>query len=119
MACSELARSVREHGPCRRHRPLLAATPAQDASGPQRIRKGRYEYQRRQPEHGALYRIVQDNLETLYAAVEEGFATASLPQFVRDEFERFLDCGLLCRGAALKVSPGKSKRCELVRTSMR
>jgi hypothetical protein len=40
-------------------------------------------------------------LETLYAAVEEGFVSASLPEFVRAEFERFLDCGLLCKGAAL------------------
>ncbi len=43
--------------------------------------------------------MVRDNLQTLYAAVEDGFASP-LPAFVRDEFERYLDCGLLCRGFA-------------------
>ena len=43
---------------------------------------------------------MRDNLQTLYAAVEDGFASP-LPQFVRNEFERYLDCGILCRGFAL------------------
>jgi hypothetical protein len=30
----------------------------------------------------------------LCAAVEDGFATAALPEFVRREFESYLDCGL-------------------------
>jgi hypothetical protein len=47
-----------------------------------------------------LYQVVRDNLQTLYAAVEDGFA-APLPAFVHDEFERYLDCGLLTRGFAL------------------
>ena len=42
-----------------------------------------------------------DNVATSYAAVEEGFASAPLPEFVKDEFEGYLDCGILCRGAAL------------------
>ncbi len=71
--------------------------------GPELIAKGGYRYRRRRPERTILYRVVQDNLETLYAAVEEGFVSASLPDFVRNEFERFLDCGLLCKGAALLV----------------
>ena len=69
--------------------------------GPELIAKGGYRYRRRRPERTILYRVVQDNLETLYAAVEEGFVSAQLPDFVRNEFERFLDCGLLCKGAAL------------------
>jgi hypothetical protein len=73
------------------------------AAGPKLIEKGGYRYRRRRPEQTALYQVVQDNLETLYAAVEEGFVSASLPDFVRNEFERFLDCGLLCKGAALLV----------------
>ena len=40
-------------------------------------------YERRKPERTALYQVVQNNLETLYAAVEEGFRAASLPAFVR------------------------------------
>jgi hypothetical protein len=73
------------------------------AQEPKLVQKGGYRYERRRPETTVLYQVVQDNLETLYAAVEEGFATASLPEFVRNEFEQFLDCGLLCKGAALLV----------------
>ena len=58
-----------------------------------------YAYERRRPEQGTLYQVVRDNLQTLYAAVEDGFA-APLPVFVRDEFERYLACGILCRGFA-------------------
>jgi hypothetical protein len=42
----------------------------------------------------------RDNLQTLYAAAEEGFVAAPLPAFVRRELEQYLDCGLLCRGFA-------------------
>ena len=46
-----------------------------------------------------MYQVVRDNLQTLYAAVEDGFAEP-LPAFVRDEFERYLACGILSRGFA-------------------
>ncbi|MFC1642924.1 transposase zinc-binding domain-containing protein [Myxococcota bacterium] len=59
-----------------------------------------YVYERRRPELGTLHQVVRENLLTLYAAVEEGSASP-LPEFVRREFEQFLDCGLLCRGFAL------------------
>jgi hypothetical protein len=72
-----------------------------NADGPRLTRRAGFVYERRRPENGPLYRVVRDHLETLYAAVEDGFATASLPAFVRDEFERYLDCGILCRGAGL------------------
>ena len=58
---------------------------------------GGFTYERRRPEAGTLYNVVRDNLQTLYAAIEDGFATP-LPAFVRNELERYLDCGLLCRG---------------------
>ena len=60
---------------------------------------GSFTYERRRPEAGTLYQVVRDNLQTLYTAVEDGFA-APLPAFVRDEFERYLACGILCRGFA-------------------
>jgi hypothetical protein len=60
-------------------------------------------YQRRDAPQTTLYQVVRDNLETLYRAVEDGFASAPLPKFVKQEFESFLDCGVLCRGAALLV----------------
>jgi hypothetical protein len=71
--------------------------------GPPLTRRAGYVYERRRPEHGALYQVVRDNLETLYAAVEDGFAPTALPTFVRDEFENYLACGILCRGAGLLV----------------
>ena len=58
-----------------------------------------YAYERRRPEQGTLYQVVRDNLQTLYAAIEDGFA-CPLPAFVRNELEQYLDCGLLCRGFA-------------------
>jgi hypothetical protein len=53
---------------------------------------------RRRPEQSTLYRVVQQNLKTLYAAVEAGFAGAALPHFVRAELEGYLRCGLACHG---------------------
>jgi hypothetical protein len=57
-------------------------------------------YARRRPEATTLYRVVKDNLLTLYAATEAGEAAAPLPAFVREELEGYLGCGLLCRGFA-------------------
>lgn len=42
----------------------------------------------------------EDNLETLYGAIDEGAMNLSVPRFVRKELEGYLDCGLLCRGFA-------------------
>jgi hypothetical protein len=44
--------------------------------------------------------VVRENLLTLYAAVEQGFASA-LPSFVRDELECYVACGVLSRGFAV------------------
>ena len=57
-------------------------------------------YERRRPEQTTLYRVVQENLETLYGAVDEGAVSIALPGFVRKELEGYLGCGLLCRGFA-------------------
>ena len=61
---------------------------------------GPFVYERRRPELGTLHQVIRENLQTLYAAVEEG-AASPLPGFVRREFEQFLECGLLCWGFAL------------------
>jgi len=58
-------------------------------------------YARRRPETTTLYKVVLDNLQTLYAAAEAGFAGVPLPAFVRSELDGFLACGLLCRGFAV------------------
>lgn len=51
-------------------------------------------YERRRPE-ATLYQVVQDNLATLYGAVDDGAVAIALPRFVRRELEGYLDCALL------------------------
>jgi hypothetical protein len=57
-------------------------------------------YERRRPQESTLYQVVQDNLETLYGAVDDGAVKIALPRFVKKELEGYLDCGVLCRGFA-------------------
>jgi hypothetical protein len=57
-------------------------------------------YERRRPEATTLYQVVQENLETLYGAVDDGAVKVTLPRFVKKELEGYLDCGLLQRGFA-------------------
>jgi hypothetical protein len=57
-------------------------------------------YARHRPETTTLYRVVLDNVATLYEAVADGAVKIALPKFVRRELEGYLDCGLLCRGFA-------------------
>ena len=71
-------------------------------------------YARRRPEDSTRYKVVQDNLATLYAAVDDGALSIRLPDFVRKELEGFLDCGLLCRGFAhALVREAHEIRCKL------
>lgn len=57
-------------------------------------------YERRRPETLTLYKVVQENLSTLYGAVDDGELKIALPRFVRKELEDFLACGMLCWGFA-------------------
>lgn len=81
--------------------PETATAASSPAPAPAPGAGGRPSYERRRPEDGTLHRVVRENLRTLYAAVEEGFAGAPLPGFVRRALEGYLDCGLLQRGFAL------------------
>ncbi len=54
-------------------------------------------YERRRPEATTLYQLAQENAETFFAQVETETG-AGLPDFVKDEFEAFLDCGILANG---------------------
>jgi Putative transposase/Transposase zinc-binding domain len=54
-------------------------------------------YQRRQPEKTTLYQAIVEHLPAFLAAADE--AERPVPKFVRREFEAFLDCGLVERGA--------------------
>ena len=55
------------------------------------------QYKRRRPEETTLYQVVQEHLESFLAQVgaETG---ASLPDFVKAEFDAFLECGILAHG---------------------
>jgi hypothetical protein len=68
---------------------MRAATRRAAASAPH--------YQRRRPEQTPLYRLVRAHYETFAAQVEQAGA-GTLPRFVRDEFEAYLDCGILAKG---------------------
>jgi hypothetical protein len=57
----------------------------------------RFSYERRRPEETPLYRVVQEELASFLAQVEEQTG-AGLAQFVKDEFEAFLECGILAHG---------------------
>lgn len=58
---------------------------------------GSYTYQRHQPERSALYKIVQENLETFLQQVQEECGRP-LPDFVEKEFREYLRCGILAHG---------------------
>ena len=45
-----------------------------------------------------LYHVVQQHLATFMAHTDADPGRPGLPQYVRREFERFLSCGLLCKG---------------------
>jgi Transposase zinc-binding domain/Putative transposase len=53
--------------------------------------------ERHRPEQTTLYRLVQQHAATFFAQAEDA-AGADLPQFVKDEFDAFLECGILANG---------------------
>jgi Putative transposase/Transposase zinc-binding domain len=54
-------------------------------------------YERRRPEETVLYRLVQEQMGTFLAQVEAE-SGASLPEFIKEEFDAFLECGILAHG---------------------
>ena len=54
-------------------------------------------YERHRPEQTTLYRLVQQHSATFFEQAESA-AGADLPQFVKDEFDAFLECGILAHG---------------------
>ena len=56
------------------------------------------QYERRRPEQTLLHLLVREHLETFLAQVEARTGRG-LPAFVRDEFEAFLQCGILAHGS--------------------
>src|SRR3954469_16092038 len=54
-------------------------------------------YERRRPEETTLYQVVQEHLESFLAQVQAETG-AQLPEFIKDEFDAFLECGILAHG---------------------
>ena len=54
-------------------------------------------YQRHRPEQTALYRLVQQHAQTFFAQAAATIGVG-LRQFVKDEFDAFLECGILGHG---------------------
>jgi len=57
-----------------------------------------FTYERRKPEEGILYRILQRHLGSFVANVEARDEDRKLPRFVRQELYGYLGCGILQRG---------------------
>ena len=54
----------------------------------------RFCYERHRPEETTLYRVVQEELETFLVQVY-AHTESRVPEFVKDEFEAYLECGIL------------------------
>lgn len=65
-------------------------------------------YKPRQPDKSALYQIVKEHMNTLFAEAEQTSGTGfGYPAYVKQEFEGYLRCGQFCCGfARLKCSCG-------------
>jgi hypothetical protein len=54
-------------------------------------------YERHRPEQTTLYRLVQQHA-TSFIAHTEANTGAELPRFIKDEFDAFLECGIVAHG---------------------
>lgn len=54
-------------------------------------------YERHRPGETTLYRLVQQHIETFFAQVETETGSG-LPDFAKEEFDAFLECGILAHG---------------------
>jgi hypothetical protein len=75
-----------------RRRPARAGSCAARPAQPHRLR-----HERHRPEQTTLYRLVQQHAAS-FVAHTEASTGAELPRFIRDEFDAFLDCGILAHG---------------------
>ena len=53
--------------------------------------------ERHRPEQTTLYRLVQQHGSTFFEQAEDA-AGPDLPQFVKEEFDAFVECGILAHG---------------------
>jgi hypothetical protein len=74
-------------------------------------------YERHRPEQTTLYRLVQQHAATFIAETKAATGI-DLPQFVKDEFDAFLGCGILAHGL-LRLRCGDRGHDQLVAFSCR
>jgi hypothetical protein len=55
-------------------------------------------YQPRDPSGTVLYQVVAEHLETFLAGIDADPTANGLPSYVRDEFQAYLQCGILAHG---------------------
>lgn len=55
-------------------------------------------YQPRDPSATVLYQVVAEHLETFLAGIDADPTAKGLPTYVRDEFQAYLECGILAHG---------------------
>jgi Transposase zinc-binding domain len=72
-------------------------------------------YKRHRPEQTTLHRRVQQHAETFFAQAVAA-AGVDLPQFVKDEFDAFLECGIPVHGF-LRLQCGDCGHDKLVANS--
>jgi hypothetical protein len=72
----------------------------------------RAHYTRHRPEQTALYLLVQQHAATFFAQAQDSTG-ASLPRYVKDEFDAFLTCGILAHGF-LRLLCGGCKQDQLL-----
>jgi len=58
---------------------------------------GALRYERHRPEQTTLYRLVQQHAASFIAHTEASTGS-ELPRFIKDEFDAFLECGILAHG---------------------
>jgi len=76
----------------------MSSPAAQAPSGPDPSGRCTAPYRPRHPERTVLYEVVQHHLESWLA--ERHAADDAPPWYVEEDFRRYLDCGLFCRGFA-------------------
>jgi hypothetical protein len=55
-------------------------------------------YQPRDPSSTLLYRAIAEHLETFLASIEADPTVKGLPDYVKQEFYAYLQCGILAHG---------------------
>jgi Transposase zinc-binding domain len=71
----------------------------------------RVQYVRHRPEQTALYQLIQQHAATFFMQAQ-GATGSSLPRYVKDEFEAFLESGILAHGF-LRLHCGGCKQDQL------